>query len=128
MLWEQLNEGEKKICELLVNGNEPNKIAKLLKRKRRRTAKDNLRYVQFTLSNIYVRFDIPKTRHRYVVLAVALTFDRSSDLLPRSGLYAETGHCQTGGRASLDNQLHTPIFYRQPTESDLHHDANTVSG
>lgn len=74
MLWERLRPREKAICELLCAGINPYQIAKSLNLKKR-TVKDYL-------STCYRLCEVDPTRHGYIALAVALTYDRHPELVP----------------------------------------------
>ena len=93
MLWEKLSPRERDVCELLIKAYQIRDIANKLNIGRR-TVKSHL-------TTIYIKLDIKKSRHKNIVLAVALVYDRFPHLRILGNLqFVETERAPNSSRES----------------------------
>jgi len=101
-MWEQIHGRKREVCELLCGGYTNEEIANQLGIR--------VRTVKHYLHSCFLKFQIDGTRLCRIILAVQLTYDRHPELVPRTGLCAETGHT---GRPTSTGAKARPIFYRK---------------
>ncbi len=113
MLWEQLSQSERAICECLLRGLSDAATA--------RVCQMPLPSVKCRLRRCYRLIECPRHRHPRILLAAALLYDRYPHLIPDpTRLRGDTETYNVGlgtGTASYQRgQRHYPIFSYRTTE------------